>query len=244
MPRPPSSGQITDSFGMRVNPVTGVYALHAGEDTAPSGNTFPVSGVVIYAEYTGGWGYLIGIRQTSDPNVTWWVAHNASIPSNVRHGLWGNEGDYLAPVGSTGNSTGPHAHTERRVGGNGSPGSGTPTDPRPYYTSSAGGGETPLPTETEEEMTYALRLDFADQNVLPAPKGSVFIGSGTDPLVWVSNPGPEQINGVVTAGWDAPAIVDRINQVGIRGSGANLNKVYKSLADARNNAAPVYTLGK
>jgi hypothetical protein len=92
-------------------------------------------------------------------------------------------------------------------------------------------------------MTYALRLDFPDNTILPGvPKGAVFIGSGTDPLVWVSNYGPEESSGVFIAGWNASQIAERINQVGIRGSGKDLNKVYYQFPTVKG-ATPAYTLG-
>lgn len=111
-----------------------------------------------------------------------------------------------------------------------------------FGTGGAGGGGIPI-NLGDEEVTYGIRNDFPDEAILPGlPKGATLIGNGTDPLVWAGNPGPEEINGVVFASWTAQQIADRINQVGIRGSGKDLNKVFKSLQDAQSGV-PVYVLG-
>ena len=111
-------------------------------------------------------------------------------------------------------------------------------------TSPAGTGGVTL-NQKDEGMTYAL-INRTPGDALPGvPKDAVFIGNGTDPLVWVSNWGPEMINGIAVAEWDAKSIADRISQVGLRGSGADLNRVYKSMADARaGGSKAVYTLGQ
>jgi len=85
---------------------------------------------------------MVGIRRSS--SEVWWVAHHASL--FVRVGQQVYEGSTkIGIMGRTGNVTGIHAHCERRVGGSARPGTGTATNPRSYYTSSAGGGATPLP---------------------------------------------------------------------------------------------------
>ena len=141
----------------------------------------------------------------------------------------------------TGTATGVHVHWETRPGG------GATINPETWLaghqgTTTAGSGGTPI-VEKDEDMTYALRNDFPDEGALPGvPKGEVFVGNGTDPLVWVSNWGPEKINGVTPAPWGAKDIADRINQVGLRGSGDDIRNVYKSMADARARK-PTYVLG-
>lgn len=107
----------------------------------------------------------------------------------------------------------------------------------------AGGGGNAFDDLGDEEVTYGIRNDFPDATILPGlPKGAVLIGHGTFPLVWVTNAGPEDINGVEIAGWNAQQIAERISQVGIRGSGADLGKVFKSLQDAQSGS-PTYVLG-
>lgn len=146
--------------------------------------------------------------------------------SDGSKGAWGANG-----------STGPHIHVhDVDKAGN---------RQRPFSTitsSSAGGNVSPI-TEKDEDMTYALCNRIPGPMLPGVPKDAVFIGSGTDPLVWVNNWGPEMIQGVVLADWNHEAIADRIQQVGIRGSGANIDKVYASFQDARDNK-PAYVLGK
>lgn len=97
----------------------------------------------------------------------------------------------------------------------------------------------------EEKVSYGIR-NAVRVGALPGlPVGAVLIGSGTDPLVWVSNAGVEQANGVVIADWSDKQIAERIAQVGIRGSGRDLDKVFASLADAMAKPSrPLYALGK
>lgn len=97
-------------------------------------------------------------------------------------------------------------------------------------------------TRKDDDMTYALVNATAGPELPGVPAGAVFIGDGTDPLVWVSNAGPEQLNEVVFASWDAKSIADRISQVGLRGSGFDVDKVFASMADAQARK-PAYSLG-
>jgi murein DD-endopeptidase MepM/ murein hydrolase activator NlpD len=107
----PASGPRTSPFGMRVNPVTGVYKLHAGSDIgAPAGASIRAAktGTVVSAGMTSGYGnYTIldhgaGIRTA--------YAHQSRI--GVRAGQTVKAGQVIGNVGSTGNSTGPHLHFE------------------------------------------------------------------------------------------------------------------------------------
>lgn len=149
MPRSPSDGRVTAPYGPRdYRPTPTSPLFHYGEDTVGYGNRFPVDGVIISAAYVGSYGNRLIIRQASDPTIHWWLCHNASFPKG--YGVWGKEGDFAAPMGATGNVTGVHVHTERRVGAS-SPGSGTHTNPRSVYSAPAGGGTTPIPTPTPEE---------------------------------------------------------------------------------------------
>lgn len=151
MPRSPSDGRVTAPYGPRdYRPTPTSPLFHYGEDTVGYGNRFPVDGVIISAAYVGSYGNRLIIRQASDPTIHWWLCHNASFPKG--YGVWGKEGDFAAPMGATGNVTGVHVHTERRVNAS-APGSGTHTNPRSVYTSTpAGGGTTtPVPSPTPEE---------------------------------------------------------------------------------------------
>jgi hypothetical protein len=143
---------------MRINPNDGIYRMHYGEDTLGEGNYAPVTGTVVFAayDYTGtGLGYAVGVRESANPSVIWWVAHHASL--NVSVGQSVTEAvTKLGVKGSSGAAQGVHCHTERRVGGAARPGSGTATNPRSYYTNTAGGDVTPLPdtpTRKKRSMT-------------------------------------------------------------------------------------------
>lgn len=66
------------------------------------------AGVIIYARYTGGYGYLITIDHGN--NVTTKYGHLSSI--KVKLGQKVYQGQVIAASGSTGRSTGPHLHFE------------------------------------------------------------------------------------------------------------------------------------
>lgn len=163
MPKPPSTGGVTSPFGPRESPGGIGSSWHLGEDRVGAGNYAPVTGEIVYADYNSGWGYIFGIRESA--TVVWWVAHNANL-AGVRVGAFVNIRDYVAPLGSTGNSTGPHSHTERRVGGSDWPGTGTATDPALYYSDAADAGSSPLP---EEEDIMELKRVIFDQGDRNAP---------------------------------------------------------------------------
>ncbi len=106
----PVSGAISSRFGSRSR------GLHTGLDIATSKGT-PIkaasAGTVVRARYTGSYGYMVVIAHTE--NVQTFYAHCSKI--YVTEGQNVAQGDIIAAVGSTGNSTGPHLHLEIRVNG-------------------------------------------------------------------------------------------------------------------------------
>ena len=167
MPQPPSLGAVSSPYGMRVNPNDGVWRMHYGEDTLGEGNYAPATGTVVFAGWdkTGtGLGWAVGVRETMNPSVIWWVAHHGTTalwsPLKVSVGSKVSQRfTYLGPKGSTGAAKGDHAHTERRVNGAERPGSGTATNPRSYYGGGfSGGGITPIPDFVEEEDDMSIRV--------------------------------------------------------------------------------------
>lgn len=106
----PVSGTITSRFGRRSS------GTHTGLDIATSLGT-PIravaSGTVIYSAYKGSYGNLVIIAHTD--SIQTYYAHCSKLLVNV--GQQVNQGDIIAAVGSTGNSTGPHLHLEIRVNG-------------------------------------------------------------------------------------------------------------------------------
>lgn len=109
----PVNGMISSRFGVRSSIRSSV---HTGLDIATSRGTPMVaaaSGTVTYAGYKGSYGYLVVISHAD--GVSTYYAHCNRI--YVSTGMYVNQGQAIAEVGSTGNSTGPHLHLEVRVNG-------------------------------------------------------------------------------------------------------------------------------
>lgn len=124
------SGTVTSVYGWRTHPIFGIGHGHSGVDiAAPQGVALEslTSGVVVYSGWVGGYGWFISIKDSS--GVYWNYGHNSMLL--LSEGDRVTEGQPIALVGSTGNSTGPHVHIERRIGGT----FGNTTDPLPYIQS-------------------------------------------------------------------------------------------------------------
>lgn len=112
----PGYTRITSAFGMRTHPITGVYKLHTGTDIgAPMGATFIAAndGVVVKAGYNTAYGNMVIIDHGG--GVSTLYAHGSEIL--VEAGQTVTTGTPVLKVGSTGYSTGAHAHFEVRVNG-------------------------------------------------------------------------------------------------------------------------------
>lgn len=109
----PISGTITSRFGSISKVRTGA---HTGLDIATKSGT-PIaaaaSGTVIYSGYQGSLGYLVKISHGN--GLETYYGHCSKL--YVKAGQYVNQGDIIAAVGSTGNSTGPHLHLEVRLNG-------------------------------------------------------------------------------------------------------------------------------
>lgn len=108
---------ITSQYGMRVHPITGVYKLHTGVDISASiGTDFTAmaKGIVVKAEYNAAYGNMVVIDHGGKVQTLY--AHGSEIIAKVGQEV--NPGDVVLKVGSTGYSTGPHAHFEVRIDGN------------------------------------------------------------------------------------------------------------------------------
>lgn len=123
----PGYTRITSKYGMRTHPITGVYKLHTGVDvSAPMGANFVAAndGIVVKAGYNGAYGNMVIIDHGG--GVSTLYAHGSEI--KVKVGDIVKRGQTVVlKVGSTGYSTGPHAHFEVRL-------NGVVTDPIPYIT--------------------------------------------------------------------------------------------------------------
>lgn len=109
----PISGTLTSRFGERSSIRSSV---HTGLDIAASTGT-PISaaasGTVVFSGRKGSYGYMIVIDHGN--GVQTYYAHCSKLYKGV--GTYVNQGDTIAAVGNTGNSTGPHLHLEVRVNG-------------------------------------------------------------------------------------------------------------------------------
>ncbi|GKX27606.1 metalloendopeptidase [Vallitalea longa] len=106
----PVYGMITSPFGSRWG------SFHTGIDIGVRTGTrvkASESGTVIFAGWSGGYGYLVKISHSS--GYTTYYAHNSRL--YVKKGQKVSRGDVIAASGSTGNSTGPHVHFEIRKNG-------------------------------------------------------------------------------------------------------------------------------
>ncbi|GAA1751006.1 M23 family metallopeptidase [Aeromicrobium alkaliterrae] len=123
----PAAGPLTSQFGMRTNPVTGVYRLHAGTDFGGGGCGGPIwaaqSGVVTFAGFDSGGNGTIKIDHAG--GITTAYLHMFEDGILVREGDNVQAGQQIGRVGNSGNSTGCHLHFETRV-------LGEPTDPVPF----------------------------------------------------------------------------------------------------------------
>lgn len=108
---------ITSNYGMRTHPITGVYKLHTGVDiSANIGTDFTAiaNGIVVKAEFNNAYGNMVIIDHGGGVQTLY--AHGSEIVATLGQEV--NAGDVVLKVGSTGYSTGPHAHFEVRVQGN------------------------------------------------------------------------------------------------------------------------------
>ena len=112
----PGYSTITSPYGMRVHPITGVYKLHTGVDvSAPIGADFVAAneGIVTKAYLNSAYGNMVMIDHGG--GISTLYAHGSEIL--VRVGQLVKKGEPVLKVGSTGYSTGPHAHFEVRING-------------------------------------------------------------------------------------------------------------------------------
>lgn len=107
----PAGGPVTSEYGMRVNPVTGAYRLHAGIDLgAPGGSPIYAArgGTVVSAGWNDGYGNYTIIDHGNGIRTAY--AHQSRMA--VHAGQAVAQGQVIGNVGTTGNSTGNHLHFE------------------------------------------------------------------------------------------------------------------------------------
>ena len=109
----PISGIITSRFGSISSVRSGA---HTGLDIATKSGTgikAAASGTITFSGYKGSLGYLIIINHGN--GLETYYGHCSKL--YYQAGTYVEQGQVIAAVGSTGNSTGPHLHLEIRVNG-------------------------------------------------------------------------------------------------------------------------------
>ncbi len=120
----PVEGQVTGSFGERIDPFNGEGAFHSGVDI---GSTYghqviaPADGVVTFADFLGGYGKAVMLDHGHGISTRYGHLSGFSVtPGQHLH-----RGDVIGYVGLSGRSTGPHLHYEVRI-------NDTPVNPYKY----------------------------------------------------------------------------------------------------------------
>lgn len=106
----PTAGTITSRFGIRSS------GMHTGMDIANSSGTniyASADGTVKFTGWYGGYGNLVIV--THGNGIDTYYAHCNTIL--VTAGQQVTQGQLIAKMGNTGNSSGPHLHLEVRVNG-------------------------------------------------------------------------------------------------------------------------------
>lgn len=104
----------SSGFGLRIDPFTGMQAMHEGIDfVAPTGTPIVAAagGVVIASEWNHDFGNMVEIDHGND--ITTLYAHASKV--YVRVGDVVKRNQHIADIGSTGRATGPHLHFEVHV---------------------------------------------------------------------------------------------------------------------------------
>lgn len=149
-PLPKGTYRKSSGYGYRTNPVTGAQGtFHRGCDyAAPQGTSLlaPFDGQVTTGYEAGGAGNWIWVQNGPDLFKSF---HHKSF--SVRSGFV-KAGTVIAEIGTTGSSTGPHAHLELWENGRN-------IDPTGYLDRAENKVETPAPApvEEEEEVTVIAR---------------------------------------------------------------------------------------
>lgn len=120
----PVEGQVTGSFGERIDPFNGEGAFHSGVDIGSSyGHPIvaPADGVVTVTDTMGGYGKTIMIDHGNGISTRYGHLSGFAVTAGQRV----QRGDVIGYVGESGRSTGPHLHYEVRI-------NDTPVNPYKY----------------------------------------------------------------------------------------------------------------
>lgn len=112
----PVRGWVTSDFSVRLDPYTGERVMHEGIDVATAMGTpvrAPADGTVVFSGVEGGYGHVLVLDHGYGLKTRY--GHLSRI--DVKVGDKVKRGQFVAAVGNTGRSTGPHLHYEVRVNG-------------------------------------------------------------------------------------------------------------------------------
>ena len=112
----PVKGWVTSDFSVRLDPYTGERVMHEGMDVASAVGTpvrAPADGTVVFAGLEGGYGHVLVLDHGYGLKTRY--GHLSRI--DVKLGEKIKRGQFIAAVGNSGRSTGPHLHYEVRVNG-------------------------------------------------------------------------------------------------------------------------------
>lgn len=120
----PVEGQVTGSFGERIDPFNGEGAFHSGVDIGTSyGHPIvaPADGIVTLTDNMGGYGKTIMIDHGNAISTRYGHLSGFAVTAGQKV----QRGDVIGYVGESGRSTGPHLHYEVRI-------NDTPVNPYKY----------------------------------------------------------------------------------------------------------------
>ena len=120
----PVEGQVTGSFGERIDPFNGEGAFHSGVDIGSSlGHPIvaPADGIVTVTDTLGGYGKTIMINHGNGISTRYGHLSGFAVTAGQRV----QRGEVIGYVGESGRSTGPHLHYEVRI-------NDTPVNPYKY----------------------------------------------------------------------------------------------------------------
>ena len=146
----PGYTRISSNYGMRYHPILHINKLHTGVDiAAPAGSNFIAAndGIVTKAGFNTAYGNMVIIDHGG--GISTLYAHGSEILVQV--GQTVKRGETVLKVGSTGYSTGPHAHFEVRI-------NGVVTDPMPYITNGI------IPNANVQEKEEQIKEDKQQNN--------------------------------------------------------------------------------
>ncbi|MGG1571653.1 lysozyme family protein [Fictibacillus sp. NRS-1165] len=114
---------LTDEYGMRYHPITGVYKMHRGNDYSCNQKPVPIAAAKAGTIQKAGWqnpfnhraGYGQRIYIQHDKNLVTVYGHLSKML--VKPGQKVEAGQIIGKCGTTGSSTGMHLHFELHIGG-------------------------------------------------------------------------------------------------------------------------------